>query len=117
MWWDDGRNRSVHQLSCERQNGPAPVDKEAAHNCGVRGCINRRHLRWKTRKENHADKIIHGTTNRGERQGHSKLTTDDVLAIRSRIAAGEVQHNVAADFGVTRETVTGIKLGRSWGWL
>jgi HNH endonuclease len=46
-----------HVLICEETHGPKPDPKmHAAHWCGVRRCINRRHLRWATSAENEADK-------------------------------------------------------------
>lgn len=60
----DGRNLTVSRFLCAEVNGPPPTpDHVAAHSCGRghTGCVNPRHLRWATRTENEADKIIHGT--------------------------------------------------------
>lgn len=43
-----------------------------------------------------------------------RVKADDVLVIRSRVAAGESRYLVAADFGVTYAAVTDIVLRRSW---
>lgn len=59
-----GRKRKVHRIVCEEVNGDAPTDThEAAHECGKGhlGCVSPRHLSWKTRAENEADKKRHGT--------------------------------------------------------
>src|SRR5690349_16938907 len=74
--WADGRQQYVHVLVCREANGPAPTPKhEAAHSCGKGhlGCCARKHLSWKTRSENHADKITHGTMLRGDTHPRSKL--------------------------------------------
>lgn len=80
------RQEIVPRRLCEDVNGPPPTPKhEAAHSCG-RGheaCCTKRHLSWKTPKENKADMIGHGTICRGERHGAAKLTDADVLAIRA----------------------------------
>jgi hypothetical protein len=58
----DGRRRLVHRVACEHRHGRPPTPShQAAHNCGNGhlGCVNPRHLRWATRKENMADKAIH----------------------------------------------------------
>lgn len=58
----DGQQRYVHRLACEEINGPPPTpEHQAAHNCGNPLCCNPLHLRWATRLENEADKVIHGT--------------------------------------------------------
>lgn len=56
---DAGRSRSVHVIVCERFHGPRPEGFHAAHWCGVKRCVNRRHLRWVTPTENESDKAVH----------------------------------------------------------
>ncbi|WP_292637037.1 hypothetical protein [Mesorhizobium sp.] len=56
----DGKCRRVSRLVCEEVHGPPPSpDHEAAHSCdnGDLGCATKRHLSWKTPKENTADKF------------------------------------------------------------
>ena len=58
----------VHRIVCAKINGKCPGDEyQAAHSCGNGhlGCVNPNHLTWKTRHENQADRLIHGTHNRG----------------------------------------------------
>lgn len=55
-----------------------------------------------------------GGDTRGWKNGMSKLTDDDVRAIRSRCAAGELQRLVGADFGIKQAQVSHICLLRSW---
>ena len=109
---------TLHRQSCWDQHGPPPSPKhQAAHSCGNRACINPRHLRWATRSENEADKVTHGRSNRGSRQGRSKLNEDQVHAIRQRLAAGGRPDVIGRDFGVARQTINEIRAGRNWGWL
>ena len=70
--WVDGKTHLVSRLACAHAHGEAPtLTHEAAHSCGKghEGCVNPHHLRWATRTENFADKIIHGT-NTGARRVH-----------------------------------------------
>jgi hypothetical protein len=116
---ENGRLTTASRLMCEIAHGPPPSPThEAAHSCGKgnRGCTNPRHLRWDTPTGNHADKIEHGTTNRGERQGAHKLSENDVRTIR-RLAATETQASIARHFRIDQSTVSDIKTRRRWGWL
>lgn len=115
----DGLRHVASRVVCERAYGAPPTPShEAAHSCGNghEGCVNKRHLSWKTRTENQADKIVHGTTNRGERCGTSKLTEPQVLEIR-RLAGWLSHRGIAMQFGVTRQTISKIISGDRWGWL
>ena len=67
-FFKDKKRALAHIFVCHGAHGEPPTTKhEVAHSCGVRKCINKRHLRWATKSENMADKLIHGTHNRGER--------------------------------------------------
>jgi hypothetical protein len=114
---NDGPLTTAANVMCELAHGPRPSPlHESAHSCGrgSDGCVNPRHLRWATPTENHADKVEHGTTNRGERQGRHKLTETDVLEIR---ASHEPQSVLAARYGVDPSTISNVQTGRTWGWL
>lgn len=112
--WHEGRNFIVSRLVCERIHGTAPTpEHHAAHTCG-RGsdaCVTPKHLRWATRTENEADKIVHGTTNRGEQCGSSKLTEADVREIRQMSGT---QREIAEKFGVAQSAISKIMTGATW---
>jgi hypothetical protein len=71
-------------------------------------------LRWDTRKGNAADRIVHGTHIEGERHGNSKLTAEQVAAIRTRAANGERQRALAAEYGVTQAAISLIVTRQKW---
>lgn len=103
----------VHREACKHKNGPPLTPKsEARHTCGNGhlGCVNQHHTAWGTRKENEADKIVHGTSGK-------KLTEGDIRAIRRHIAAGDFYRDIAAQFGVRKSTISSIKTGHTWGWV
>lgn len=90
---------------------PSDPRMEAAHFCGNPGCVNPRHLRWATAKENCADKLRHGTTTRGERSPRTRLTPEDVEEIRNAppdLAA------LMKRFGVSKGCISKIRSGRRW---
>lgn len=115
-----GKTRRVSRIVCETVAGPPPTPRyEAAHSCGNGhlGCVNPRHLRWATSKENSEDQALHGTQVRGERQGSAKLTADAVLEIRRLRIDGMKLAEIAARYGVDQSTVSRICRRTDWQWL
>lgn len=111
------RDVLAHRLVCQIAHGSAPTFRHVvAHSCGKghEGCVNPRHLRWATQKENRADQVAHGTAPRGDKQGAHKLSWQIVRAIRQRVAAGESQRHVAADYGIAQSNVSLVASGRTW---
>ena len=114
----DGKLVGVHTIVCEIVHGPRPAGMWAAHSCGRRVCCSGAHLRWATPKENYADRLIHGTDQRGDRHPTAKLTEDSVRAIRSRVAEGGVTYpELAAEYGVSPGTIGEVVRRRRWGWV
>jgi hypothetical protein len=117
--WVEGKVVGAYRYICELVNGPPPTpEHEAAHNCGKGhlGCISPGHLEWKTHAENEADKLEHGTHNRGERHGCAKLSEAAVLEILA-LKGVESQRNLAKRFMISQTTISYIHAGRSWAWL
>lgn len=107
----------VSRVICAEVHGmPPDRSYEAAHSCGNGhlGCINPRHLKWKTSKQNKDDQIRHGTRNYGERNGRSHLTAEKVKSIRS-MSATMRQRDVAKHFNIDPSTVSDIVHGKRWG--
>lgn len=115
----DGNRVLVHRHICEIVHGepPTPTHK-AAHSCGKGhlGCINPRHLSWKTDAENEADKLAHGTRSLGERNGQSKLTEEQAREIL-RLNGIYPRQKIADEFGVSRSAVRLIHQRINWAWL
>lgn len=114
-----GRFHAAARVVCILASGEPPSAlHEAAHSCGAGnlGCVNPAHLRWATTEENNKDKIDHGTSTRGETQARSKLTENDVRAIR-RLGGTMYQREIAALYGVTTSHVGFILSRKTWAWL
>lgn len=115
----NGKILRVSRRLCEEVNGPPPTPKhEAAHSCGHGhlACVTKRHLSWKTGAENSADKILHGTSNRGERNPVAKMTESQILQIIA-LKGSATQREIADRFGVHPSTIGGIHNRKSWAWL
>lgn len=108
-----GVQKHASRWMCELVHGAPPfLRAEAAHACGNAGCVNPEHLRWATGKQNCADKLLHGTHNRGERSGKAKLTAEDVAAIR---AAPADLRALMARYGVSKGCISKVRSGQRWG--
>ena len=95
----------AHRQVCEDFHGSPENEKlEAAHDCGNRLCVNPRHLRWATMKENHKDKIKHGTNGK-------KLALEQVEKIRKD---KRLHKEIAKDFGIGVLAVHKIKAFKTW---
>lgn len=113
----DGRQQLVSRLVCEQEHGAPPTpNHQAAHSCGNghSGCVAKRHLSWKTSKENHHDQLLHGTRLFGERRA-TKLTEDQVRHIKEFARQKrESQRQIAERFGVSKRTIQFIIHGEMW---
>jgi len=85
-----------------------------AHNDGTRNNNHQSNLRWDTPKGNMADRVEHGTSNRGARNGMSKLNEIDVNAIRKMAQMGIPRSLIADGFGFSRQGVDDIINRRRW---
>lgn len=106
-----GKPVAIHRYMAEYVHGPAPSPKHhAAHSCGrgADGCLNPRHISWKTNAENQLDRRDHGTAHgQGKAQQH-------VEAIRA-LAGKESVTVTAARFGMTETNVRDIQAGKIYG--
>jgi len=98
---------------------PPFAGAKAAHTCGKgqHGCVAKRHIEWKTQKQNKADELIHGTRIFGARNGRVKLTESDVHEIRKLLKTAMRRVDIGDKFGVTREAINEIAWGKNWSWL
>lgn len=109
-------SKLVHRQACEERHGPPPdPDLLALHSCGNGhlGCVNPKHLRWGTRKDNGQDAVVLGEIAFGERHYAAKKTAAQVREIR---ALRGVMRNkdVAAKYGIGSSHVSAIWAGRMW---
>ncbi len=94
----------AHRLMCILTQGEPPTPKHhAAHNCGNGhlGCVNPRHLEWKTNQENSVDRELHG---RGRKPGGKRIPAEVLARLKSR-KGKQTQVATAAEFGVSLSLV------------
>lgn len=100
----NGRKVLAHRLAFELRNKRPPVN-DVLHSCDNKACVNPRHLRDGTHRENMIE-----ATQRGRMD--FKITSDDVRQIRRMRAEGERCVDIAQSFNITAEYVSGITTGR-----
>jgi hypothetical protein len=117
----------AHRWAWTVLHGPIPDGLWVLHKCDNPACVNAEtHLYLGTVKENGADKSVRRRI-AGERNPHSKLTQEQVDAIRrewrercgrfgfSKRRKGEItQAELARRYGVTQPHVSGILRGATW---
>jgi hypothetical protein len=91
--------------------GEIPSGHHLLHSCDNPPCVNPSHLWTGTEKDNHQDRETKGRGGqpKGSKHYASKLTDDQVRAIRVRYAAGGVSMKaLGAEFGVTAPRVHAV---------
>ena len=107
----------AHVLVCLAFHGEPPTPKhEVAHENGCRTDNRPNNLVWKTHRENQADMKRHGTLLFGDKHPKAKLTEREAREIISQLDSVP-NRRLAAKYGVSRQTITAIRSGISWGWL
>jgi len=109
------RVHRVHRLMLRAFVGePVGAAKVACHNNGVRLDNRLDNLRWDTPAGNVRDRLAHGTHNRGERCGTSKLTEAKVKELRDAYRAGAETRDLANEMGMSQGAVCRAVFGETW---
>lgn len=112
----------AHRVSWTLKFGSIPNGKSILHSCDNRRCVNPNHLWVGTQKDNVRDMLSKGRFGGGALRGlfgtanpASKLTEDDVRAVRSCYSTGRWGYRRLAEmFGVTPVAIKKIVLRRTW---
>lgn len=117
LWNDQGVKAFWgHRLVLLAFVGPCPPGMEGCHFPDRNPENNRlENLRWDTKEANEADRIAHGTDNRGSKHGMSKLTEELVREMRRLYDSGAcVQKALCDRFGVNASTVNSVVRRHTW---
>lgn len=112
----NGKHMKAHRVSYVVHNGELDKSSVVMHTCDNRACVNPKHLKKATQKENIIDCHMKGraSTQRGEESGTSKLTEKNARSIKKMLAEGVKQDEIAKTFGIHQSTVSNILSGRTW---
>ena len=116
-----GETAMAHRLVCEmragrRLRGRNDANPEVVmHTCDTPSCINPAHLLVGTDADNLWDCREKDRHSRGERNGHSRITDEDVLTIRALKASGAATtKQLATRYGLNERHVRFIVSGGCW---
>ena len=109
----NGKKERAHRVSWRENKGKIPPRMCILHRCDTRPCINPDHLFIGTRPDNVEDMDKKGRrkVGLGENHGHSKLTKEDIIAIRTMPGTAR---EIAQKFGVAHSGIVRIKQGHIW---
>jgi HNH endonuclease len=107
----------VHAVVCTAFHGPRPEGLQVRHLNGCNTDNRAANLEWGTGAENQADRILHGTDHRGERNYKTTLTEADVRQIRDLRAWGFSRVQIGDWYSITPSAVGKIAARINWGWL
>lgn len=94
----------AHRKMCKLAHGEPPTPRyQAAHNCGKGhyGCVNPKHLEWKTNSQNQLDRRKNGNMLRNPRGMKGNLRPDQALKILDLRQQGLTQVEIGKRLGVS----------------
>lgn len=110
-----GKLQLAHRVSWQLAYGPIIGELNVLHSCDNPPCVRPDHLFLGTNGDNNADRHAKGRSAgpRGEKNGATRLTANDVAYIRS--LRGQVkQKDLAMYYGMTQAGISHVQTGRSW---
>jgi DNA-binding XRE family transcriptional regulator len=116
-WKRSSGSDYAHVYTYEQFIGPVPLppNNVIRHTCDNPPCQNPSHLINGTHADNIQDQLDRGRNAFGERNGHAKLTENDVRVIRATYVPKMVtQQFLANQYGVSRETIKDVLLRKVW---
>lgn len=111
-FWIANKDIRAHRQAWVFTHGPIPIGLVVCHRCDIPSCVNPEHLFLGTQDDNVRDCVIKGRQARGETQSASKLTAEQVLAIRA--IEGVSQRELARRFGVTHALIGYVQRRAIW---
>jgi len=112
VFYYNGGNFSAHRFSFLVKYGYLP--EMVLHTCDNKKCVNPLHLYGGNAFDNAADASARKLLPLGEANCQTKLTPQQVLEIKRRVAEGQSILSVSRDFPVSYQAVRQIIRGKAW---
>lgn len=105
----------IHRVVAETFIGSRPNGSQVRHLDGDKSNPHISNLKYGTGSENQQDRLEHGTHNRGERSGMSKITDDQAADMRKLYSRGGItQRELGVMFGISRSAAGYIVTYKSY---
>ena len=104
----EGRRKCypIHQLVAPAFLGPRPEGLIVRHGTAGSYVNTPENLSYGTWKQNSEDRKRDGSVPVGERHPNAKISDEQALEVRRRVAAGELQKPLATEFGVSKKSIS-----------
>jgi hypothetical protein len=116
-----GKAQTSSRVAWLASYGRSPGEQMVLHKCDNRPCCNPAHLYLGDVKQNSRDMVERGRQRsgpvKGEANGNAKLTEAQVVEIKTLIAKGARNQDIAPLFGVTHQMISKIRRGHFWAWV
>lgn len=113
-----GESLIASRVAWEIANNAKLGDLFALHKCDNPKCCNPAHIFAGTNQDNMDDMRRKGRVRNfsasGAKNPRAKLTADQAIAIKKRIAAGEKNQPLADEYGVSDSAISLIRRGKAW---
>lgn len=125
----NGRVQMAHRVAWILANGQIPERLQVCHRCDNPRCVRAEHLFLGTAADNITDKVAKNRQARGDATGSrkyperrprgekvvtSRLSADDVKAIRESAQRGSMLKTLAGQFGVSSRTIGRVVRREAW---
>ena len=108
-----GRHEKLHRWVYAEMYGEIKDGLFVLHSCDNPLCVNPEHLRLGTNEDNMKDKMDRNRQPRGEANGRSKLTEEDVLEIRY-IETQLSNKKLSKIYGVSDAVINDVRNFKTW---
>lgn len=112
-----GKPTSAHRVSYEMNVGKIPDGLHVCHTCDNPKCVNPNHLFLGTHTDNMRDMFAKGRcvrNQKGSLNNASKLTEEDVVAIKYMRKNGFKLRVIAEKYGVSLTTISAVMCKQNW---
>jgi HNH endonuclease len=109
-----GKALFVHRLVAELHYGEPPHNAVVMHICDNPPCIRPDHLKYGTQLQNMQDADKKDRRHRGSRMKNAKLNEELVAILRTRVANGESQVSLGAEYGINPGLINHAVNRRTW---